>query len=51
LGDLYQLLDLQEEAWRELLDARTIVRQLAANIPDATLRNNFEMRANSSRWR
>jgi hypothetical protein len=39
-----------EEAEREFLAARTIVEELAANIPDEALRGNFLRRA-SAMWR
>jgi adenylate cyclase len=48
LGDLYQHLDRPEDAGREVLTVRAIVAELAANIPDATLRTHFVQAANST---
>jgi len=46
LGNLYRNTTRPEEADCEFSVARTIIEELAANIPDATLRNNFLIRAN-----
>jgi hypothetical protein len=41
LGNLYQVMAQLEDAEREFLAARTIIEELAANVPDESLRNNF----------
>lgn len=50
LGNLYRATAHPEEAEREFLAAQTIIEELAANVPDESLRNNFLLCANA-RWR
>jgi tetratricopeptide (TPR) repeat protein len=45
LGQLYRAADKPEQAERELTAARHIVEELAAHIPDTSLRENFMSRA------
>jgi len=50
LGSLYRATACPEEAEREFLAARTIVEELAANVPDEASRSNFLRRAGAM-WR
>jgi adenylate cyclase len=50
LGHLYRATARSEAAKREFLAARTIIEELAANVPDEGLRSNFLRRA-SAMWR
>ncbi|MFQ5813620.1 MAG: hypothetical protein ACE5I2_10610, partial [Anaerolineae bacterium] len=50
LGNLYRAKARSEAAEREFQAARTIIEELAANIPDEVLRTSFLVRANA-RWR
>jgi DNA-binding CsgD family transcriptional regulator len=45
LGKLYQTQGRQEEAEQAFAAARTIIEELAANVPDPVLRDNFLQRA------
>jgi DNA-binding CsgD family transcriptional regulator len=45
LGNLYRLRSEQDEARREYSAARTIIEELAANIPDGRLRETFLQKA------
>jgi ATP/maltotriose-dependent transcriptional regulator MalT len=41
LGKMYRVMGRREDAEREFSSARTIIQDLAKNVPDAALRDNF----------
>jgi DNA-binding CsgD family transcriptional regulator len=45
LGDVYRAMGRREEAEREFTSARAIIRDLANNIPEGALRDNFLQQA------